>query len=330
VNARVLAFCPDGSGARVVHKQLEQGLQSYTLKSYNRYLEYFYPLLSFYRYGQKQYDLVHCPADYAALLASKDTPLVMTFHNYVLDEFMKNYSTNLQWFHYQINLKRLTRHALDRASIVTVVSDYLAKKVADELNYKMSIQVIPNGIDNSLFIPADFEHDKKTINVLFSGNLTLRKGAHWLKEIAQRLEPDIKIICASGLRKNINFLLENGNIKIIDKCNYSDMPSLYQSSDILLMPSVREGFGLAIGEAMACGLPVVASNTSAIPELVHDSKGGFLCEIGDIQDFSEKINILAASKTLRKEMGDYNRDLIDQKYRLDTMLNSYNYLFNNL
>ena len=60
------------------------------------------------------------------------------------------------------------------------------------------------------------------------------------------------------------------------------MPERYGSMDILLMPSVREGFGLSIAEAMACGLPVVATNCSAIPELIDDGKGGFLCPPGPL------------------------------------------------
>ena len=60
-------------------------------------------------------------------------------------------------------------------------------------------------------------------------------------------------------------------------------------------------------EDMASGLPVVASNCSSLPEQIDEGKGGFLCPVGNIHAFAEKINILADSPPLRKEMGKYNR-----------------------
>jgi glycosyltransferase involved in cell wall biosynthesis len=105
------------------------------------------------------------------------------------------------------------------------------------------------------------------------------------------------------------------------------MPNRYRQMDILLMPTVREGFGLAVAEAMACGLPVVASNCSSIPELIDDGKGGFLCPIGDVKAFAEKINLLAESPGLRKEMGQYNRARIEKKFTLERMVKEYQKVF---
>jgi glycosyltransferase involved in cell wall biosynthesis len=105
------------------------------------------------------------------------------------------------------------------------------------------------------------------------------------------------------------------------------MPSVYRMHDILLSPTVREGFGLAIAEAMACGLPVVASDCSAIPELIDHGKGGFLCPVGDVAAFAEKINILADSPRLRREMGEYNRTKIEKMFTVERMVNEYKDLF---
>jgi glycosyltransferase involved in cell wall biosynthesis len=97
--------------------------------------------------------------------------------------------------------------------------------------------------------------------------------------------------------------------------------------DILLMPTVREGFGLSVAEAMATALPVVASDCSSIPELVDNGEGGYLCPVGDVGAFAEKINFLAANPSLRKEMGEYNRDKAVRMFRLDQMVEGYKQLF---
>lgn len=60
---------------------------------------------------------------------------------------------------------------------------------------------------------------------------------------------------------------------------------MYNFCDILLLPSCREGFGYAVAEAMACGKPVICTNSSSLPELVMEGKGGFLCEQDNIEDF---------------------------------------------
>ena len=94
------------------------------------------------------------------------------------------------------------------------------------------------------------------------------------------------------------------------------------------MPTVREGFGLSIAEAMACGLPVVATNCSAIPELIDEGKGGFLCPPGDVAVFAEKLNILAGSPEMRREMGEYNRAKAEKQFTLGRMVREYDRLFN--
>ena len=108
---------------------------------------------------------------------------------------------------------------------------------------------------------------------------------------------------------------------------FEDMPNRYREMDVLLMPTVREGFGLAVAEAMACGLPVVASDCSAIPELIDHGKGGFLCPVGDVNAFAEKINLLADSPKLRREMGEYNRAKVEKMFTLDRMVKEYQKLF---
>jgi glycosyltransferase involved in cell wall biosynthesis len=94
-----------------------------------------------------------------------------------------------------------------------------------------------------------------------------------------------------------------------------------------LFPTVREGFGLVAAEAMACGLPVVATNCSSLPEIVVDGKGGFLCELGNAEEFAEKINLLANSPELRREMGEFNRARVETLFTEERMIKEYQQLF---
>lgn len=317
-----------GNGAHVVHKLLESRIPGYHVISYNPYRTLFPPsLLLLGRCTQAA--LIHTTPDYAFFHARKDIPLVVTFHNYVLDRFMHAYSSTLQNIHYQTDLKIFTRLAIGKASFITAVSQFTADLVKQDMHlHGKNIKVIYNGIDQTLFTPQNLKQKKHhhQINVLFSGNLTQRKGAQWLAPIAEKLDRNINILYTSGLQPTVMFL-NHPQLKCVGSIPYQQMPALYQSADILLFPTVREGFGLAAAEAMSCGLPVVATDCSSLPELIDNGKGGFLCPVGDVGAFAEKINLLAENPGLRLEMGDYNRVKVEKMFTLDRMISQYKDLF---
>jgi len=312
-----------GNGAYVVHKMLEEHLANYKVSGYNPYWTLFPPILPFLCKIKKS-DLIHTTADYGCFFYQKNTPLVLSFHNFVLDDFMKPYSTLGQRIHYKTDLLWFTLKSLSLAQKVTSVSRFTAELVKKETGYD-DIKVIYNGIDADRFKPQSTKK-KGPVKVLFSGNLTRRKGAHFLPEIAKKLNPGIVIQYTRGLRTKRNQYYAP-NMQDIGSVKFTDMPQIYQQADILLFPTVREGFGLVVAEAMASGLPIIATNCSSLPELITEGKGGYLCELGNVDDFACKINWLADSPHLRKEMGQYNRQRVEKNFSLGTMIKNYKELF---
>lgn len=311
-----------GNGAFVVHKTLAETIPEYDLLSYSPLLTFFPPLL--YLFKDKKCDLLHVSPDYAPFFYSKKIPMVVTFHGYNLDDELKSYNSFLQNLHYKTDLKWFTSKAIELATKVTCVSKYLANKVQEELHGN-DVRVIYNGVNEELFRP-DAHSRRASFDVVFSGNFTTKKGAYLLSNIAERLNPGIRILYTSGLRgRQAN--LDDSRLLAIGRVPHEQMPMVYQNADALIFPSVREGFGLAIAEAMACGLPIVASNNSAIPELVIDKKGGLLCEAHDADAFALAINTLADSTVLCREMGEFNRSKVESEFTLDRMVSSYSELF---
>lgn len=323
----ILSPIGTGSGAHVVHKLLESRIPGYHVISYNPYLTLFPPSLLFL--GRfKQAALIHTTPDYAFFHAKKNIPLILTFHGYALDPFLRNFSGTLQNIHCQTDLKLFTKLSVRKADCITAVSRFTADLAKQDLRIKDSIKIIYNGVDHFLFTPGKQKQQQqsKKINVLFCGKLTKRKGAHWLIPIAERLDTKVNIFYTSGLQPT-GMSLNHSQISCVGSIPYHQMPALYQAMDILLFPTVREGFGLAAAEAMACGLPVVTTNCSSLPELIDDGKGGFLCPIGDVDAFAERINFLAENPELRREMGEYNRAKVEKMFTLDRMIVQYKELF---
>ena len=322
---QIISPIATGNGAYIVHKRIEQSMKKYQVIPYHPYRTLFPP--SLWPLGRNcRPSLIHTTPDYARFHKQKEVPLVLTFHNYVLDTFMRAYSSPMQNIHYQTDLKWFTKKAVNLASELTAVSQYTANLVSKELGVDKKIRTIYNGIDEGVFTPIKKTTQKGRIKVLFSGNLTKRKGAHWLLPILKKLNSNIEIIYTAGLRGQGD-LGAHSRLVNVGRVEYSNMPQLYQSVDVLLFPTVREGFGLAASEAMACGLPVVATNCSSLPELIDEGKGGFLCGLGDVNEFAAKINLLAENKALRQEMGAYNRVKVEEMFTLNRMVSEYKELF---
>jgi hypothetical protein len=83
-----------------------------------------------------------------------------------------------------------------------------------------------------------------------------------------------------------------------------------------ILSARRHGY---VGEAMACAQPIVCTNASALPELVLDEKGGFLCRLADVDDFVERIRFLGARPALRQSMGEFNRQRIENHFTMAQM-----------
>lgn len=317
-----------GNGAYLIHKELEHSVPGYRVLPYNPKWTFFpvaLPIVACIRNAS----LVHTTPDYSIFFMRRNIPTVITFHGYKLDPFMKPYSSWLQRIHYARVLRRFTKIAVHKARAVTAVSRFTADIVRRDLGYNGPLQVIYNGIDTNRFQPAHRPHPNNDVRVMFSGNLTIQKGAQWLVSIARKLHSNISIFYTTGLRTS-NSLPTRPNLIPIGRVSHGDMPGRYQQMDILLMPTVREGFGMAVLEAMACGLPVVASDCSAIPELLDDERGGFLCPVGDTVAFADRINMLAESVKLRREMGAYNREKASRQFPLEKMTTAYQRLFSEL
>lgn len=98
-----------------------------------------------------------------------------------------------------------------------------------------------------------------------------------------------------------------------------DVKELYEAADIFVFPSFREGLSVSVMEAMASGLPCVASKIRGNTDLLENTGGGFLCDPHDASDFAEKIELLAADVELREKMGRANLMMI-QKFSTETVI----------
>jgi L-malate glycosyltransferase len=328
LDEHIISPMATGCGAHVLHKMIETHVAGYRVIDYSPWLTLLPFMLPKVTAGM-DCRLIHTAPDYGIFFHRPKVPLLLTIYHYMCDAQIRPYSSLLQQTHYATDLKWFIRKSIEKCTVLTSISQYSARHTQRELNLTRDIQVIYCGVDEKRFCPAKTRRQSPVVRVLFSGNLTRRKGAQWLPDIGAGLDRGIVVQYTSGLRRT-QLLPKALNLIDLGRVAWGGMPELYRSSDILVSPTVREGFGLSIAEAMACGLPVVASNCSAVPELIDDGKGGFLCPVGDVRAFAEKINVLAANPELRRQMGEYNRTKVEKMFTLKRMVSEYRQLFESL
>ncbi len=203
-------------------------------------------------------------------------------------------------------LKPVVEFSINNSDGVTAVSNFLKDATYENFTIDKDIEVIYNFIDFEKFAKTDKDHFKKAIApddekilVHISNFRSVKRAEDALyifqkvmKEIPSKLmmigdgpeRAKLEILCREiGLCDQIRFLGKQGAIE-----------ELLSVSDLFLLPSSNESFGLAALEAMALEVPVVSSNAGGIPEVNVDGLTGYLCEIGDVDCMAQKaIHILS-------------------------------------
>lgn len=188
---------------------------------------------------------------------------------------------------------------------------------------KNKISTIHNGIDTDSFEKLlihfsaqdraktrtnNFKADSQSFVILSVAALHPRKGLDTLiKSFPKILEefPDARLaLCGEGPeRKNLEKLIKKLSLHnhVVLLGFHDNIPFLMKSADMFVLPSVKEAFGLVLLEAMASGLPIIASRTGGITDII-DNKNGILVEPGDKEQLATKIIELIANKPLREKL----------------------------
>lgn len=168
--------------------------------------------------------------------------------------------------------------------------------------------VVYNGIDRSVFKPLKGAKKKKG-KIIFVGNIEDgKKGFAYLLKAMPRIDRRVTLTAVDGgapHRKVTDRLMDRfgleGRVEFTGKTSTEDLVRLYSESEIAIVPSVYEGFGLPAAEAMACGLPVISSNGGALPEVVGEA--GIVVPARDHNAIAAAVNGLIADPARLNAMG---------------------------
>jgi len=202
--------------------------------------------------------------------------------------------------------------SINQSDSITAVSEDLKRDTFKHFDIKKDITVIPNFIDLERFERQSKDHFKKAIcpndEKLIVHTSNFRK--------VKRVEDVLRVFeIVNGFVHSKLLLVGDGpeRTKIEGLCRESEhcndvrflgkmdaVEEVLSVSDLFLMPSEKESFGLAALEAMACQVPVISSNAGGIPELNIDGLSGYVCEIGDVENMAQKALHVLKDENLQK------------------------------
>lgn len=227
----------------------------------------------------------------------------------------------------------IERRVIDAVDRVVVGSDFARRQLASELGTRVDhVDVVPYGVDTR-FAPRPPRADLRARYglgdhpvVLFLGGLKPRKNLFALLDawapVAAAL-PAARLLVAGGgpllaaLRRHAAARGVEASVAFTGYVPESEKADHFNLADVFFFPSSMEGFGLSVVEAMASGLPVVASDRGSIPELFTDGEGGFLCDPGAPARFTERLLLLLGDPALRAKLAAANVERTEQAFRWD-------------
>ncbi|MCX6816715.1 MAG: glycosyltransferase family 4 protein [Candidatus Beckwithbacteria bacterium] len=247
------------------------------------------------------------------------------------------------------HLEEGINHLIDKIVIrnfdhLIAVSHFTKNEIITRLNYpEEKISVIYDGVGKE-FQPGPkpqklIDHWDLAGNfvILFVGGLKQRKNPAFLLTVLDKIGNKNTVLIYAGtgpLEKSLKLQVQNlgltDRVKFTGFVPESDKVLLYRLADILVLPSSKEGFGMTLTEAGACGIPVIGNNNSSIREIIQDGQTGFLAKPGDVNDWVEKILQLIKSPDLRQKMGKIALKYVINKFTWRKNIKTQLKIFNQL
>jgi L-malate glycosyltransferase len=220
----------------------------------------------------------------------------------------------------------LVKFSIEKSDGVTTVSRFLKEKTLTNYSIEADIRVIPNFVDTNLFKPESHGDFRKAIApngekiLVHTSNFRPVKRVPDTIRIFEKVQKEIpsKLILVGDGPDRSECERLSRQLDLCDTVKFlgkqEGLVEILSSSDLFLIPSQSESFGLAALEAMACGLPVVSSSVGGLPELVKHNETGFIAEIGDVDRMAKYALELLGNEKKYKLFSENSRQRAVDKF----------------
>ncbi len=272
------------------------------------------------------YAIPHAIAGFVAqaMLGKQAPKLVTTLHG-----------TDITLVGQDRSFQEITRFGIERSDGVTAVSEFLKGMTVQEFQVTSHIEVIPNFVDVDQCCPSRaYNHPSAFAEpgdriLLHTSNFRPIKRVLDVVRIVERVNrelPAVLLMVGDGPERAAAQALAR-RLGIQDRVHFlGQLDSAVEvagMSHVFLLPSELESFGLSALEAMACGVPVIGTDSGGMPEVVKDGETGFLRPVGDIEGMADRALEILKDEQRRCEMGQAGRRRAVELFAADQIVDRY-------
>ena len=290
--------------------------------------------------NREELDLLHVhyaiPHAVCAILAKqmsgRDVKIVTTLHG-----------TDITVLGYDSSLADSIRFGIEKSDVVTAVSQSLVSQTYDLINPKKDIKTVYNFIDERVYRKIDSTHLKKEFAISPDDKVIIHVSNF---RAVKRVTDVVKAFKGISDKTSATLLLVGDGPEMANVCKLVDelgikakvrllgkqenLEELYSISDLMLLLSEKESFGLVALEAMACGVPCVGTNIGGIPEVIVDGETGLICELGNIAEIAEKSVALLLDQKRHQQFAANSVARVMDHFRGETIVSQYEKIYEDL
>ncbi len=276
------------------------------------------------------YAIPHAICAYLAKqMVKKDLKIVTTLHG-----------TDITVLGYDQSLADMIRFGIESSDHVTAVSDALVKQTYELLQPEKQIETVYNFIDDRVYYKQNAIHLKKEYKIeedekiiIHVSNFRKVKRVEDVIYSFQKIQRNVKsklLLVGDGPEMSfVNRLVRE--LGLLDHVLFlgkqDSLEELYSISDLILLLSEKESFGLVLLEAMACGVPGIGTNAGGIPEVIHDGETGYICEVGDIETIALRAIQVLTDQELHNKMSENATFIARELFHFNKIVSQYESIY---
>lgn len=287
--------------------------------------------------NRENLDILHVhyaiPHAVCAILAKQmskvDIKIVTTLHG-----------TDITVLGYDPSLTEAIKFGIEKSDVVTAVSRSLIEQTHELIQPDKQIETVYNFIDERIYQKRDANHLKKEFGIKDNEKVVIHVSNF---RPVKRVQDVVKTFARISAAMPAKLLLVGDGPEMTPVCmlvkklgltnkvhllgKQENLDELYSISDLKLLLSEKESFGLVALEAMACGVPCIGTNVGGMPEVIHHEETGYICELGDIDDISTKAIKLLSDEQIHQRFAANGVSVVNTKFRAEQIVGKYEQLY---
>jgi len=287
--------------------------------------------------NREKLDILHVhyaiPHAVCAILAKQmstvDVKIVTTLHG-----------TDITVLGYDPSLTAAIKFGIEKSDVVTAVSSSLIQQTHELIQPDKQIETVYNFIDKRIYQKKDANHLKKEFGIKENEKVVIHVSNF---RPVKRVQDVVKTFARIAAAMPAKLLLVGDGpemtpvCRLVKKLGLTDkvhllgkqenLEELYSISDLKLLLSEKESFGLVALEAMACGVPCIGTNVGGMPEVIVHGVTGYICELGDIDDISSKAISLLTNPQIHEQFANNGVSVVNTKFRAEQIVGQYEQLY---